>query len=767
MQAPLSKLVHVKPYQTGSNGQLPPPSPPPPPPQPATGLAPLLGIARRHALVIVGVAATFFGYSVWKTLNQTTLYRGDFQILVEPVNVDNANLAAPTESSGNGNRSAALDYPTQIAILKSPELLGTVAEDLQLDYGTLSNQLDISRLGETKLLQISYQSDKATQTQAVLDALAATYLEYSLSERQTYLRQGLQFVEGQIETLQKRLNELQNRLERFQQQNNFVDPAVRSTQITDNMATLAQQQQELEQALATLRSQKNILEQDQGMQVALEQASAYQTILNQIQAIDAQIATELTRFRPENLAIKTLEKQRENLLPLLEQQAQQFLDTRVADVSIQQQTVETQLRSVRENQTELQDQIQVLPTINREYGNLQKELEITNASLTSLLEAQQKLQIEAAQQELPWELVKEPVAQAIPSDVAKSILTALLTGIALGGGVAFALDKLDNTYHTPEELKHDVRLPMLGLLPFNQQLFLNEGIGATGQQRRRKLLSRLRLLAIKASAKVSKSMSFIALSLLDEYDSSAEFVEALRVMHANLQMSEASGPIGVVTISSTTPGDGKSTLALNWAQTAVSMGQRVLLIDAVLRSPQLHRVLQLSNHIGLSDLLSQDLKPAEAIQPVHPDGKLCAVTAGQSVENPASLLSSPKMQQLLAHYRHSFDLVIIDTPSISGLADATIVNRHTDGMVLVVRLDQTTKASLRPALENLQSLKTPLLGMVVNAYKGHNTALREAFLSSESATESSEQVEDVFAEPESGIENNASDPVETTTPSAR
>jgi polysaccharide biosynthesis transport protein len=236
-------------------------------------------------------------------------------------------------------------------------------------------------------------------------------------------------------------------------------------------------------------------------------------------------------------------------------------------------------------------------------------------------------------------------------------------------------------------------------------------------------------------------MSAIALSLLDEYDTSAEFIEALRVMHVNLFMN-APHNSRVVTISSAAPGDGKSTLALNWAEVAVSMGQRVLIIDGVLRAPQLHQVLGLPNQIGLSTLLSQDLNLAEAIQQVRDHEKLYAVTAGPLVENPATLLSSSKFPQLIAYYRKIFDLIIIDTPAMAGLADATMINRHTDGLILTLRLDHTNKAVIAQTVETLESNHNDVLGMVINGHKGHNLALREATLSSGMASQEAQEVQE-------------------------
>ncbi|MDV3351399.1 polysaccharide biosynthesis tyrosine autokinase [Leptothoe sp. LEGE 181152] len=691
-----------------------------------------IGLIRRRALVIITVATAFFGYSAWSALQQQTKYAGSFQILVEPVNADNASLADPT---GQSQGAGGLDYPTQIAILKSPELLGEVAESLQpaypgVSYGALSGGINVSRVGNTKMLQITYQSGNAAQTQAVLDALADSYLQYSLNERQTYLRQGLKFVEEQIDTQQQQVDQLQDQLEGFQEQNSFTDPATRSAQLLDQKVALEQKQQELEQQLVAVRAQMSTLQQDDGIQVALEQSSAYQGLLNQMQEIEAQIAVELTWFRPNNPAIQTLEKQRDNLLPLLQQQAEQFLDTRLAEGTIQTQALETQLSAIKTAQTRLTEQLQTIPALTRQYGNFEKELEITSNSLNAFLQTRQELQVEAAQQEIPWELVSAPGSYPINPDVGGDLMKGLFMGLALGVGAAFLLEKLDRTYHTADGLQRQIPLPLLGVLPFNQQLFLNQSLGGKGQRKKRKLLSQLRLWAIKTGAKISRSRSAIALSLLDEYDSSAEFLESLQVIHTNLQMSHPSEPVKFLAISSATLGDGKTTLALNLAQTAVTMGQRVLLVDAALRQPQLHEVLSLSNDIGLSSLLTENIGPTRGIQQVYPDEKLYVLTAGPVVENPASILASNKMNHLLSHYGEFFDLVIVDTPPVLGLADTSIISRYMDGLALVVRLDQTNQELLNQAIKSLQAYPTPVLGMVANGQKGYNPAFREAALSS-------------------------------------
>lgn len=644
-----------------------------------SGIASMIGIARRQVFVIIGITITFFSYSAWQTLNEATQYEGSFQILVEPVNVENANLAAPTGTESNRQRQS-LDYPTQIAILKSPELIGEVVADLQssypgINYGQLTSQINIRRLGDTKLLQISYDSNSADKAQLVLNALADRYLQYSLNERQTYLRQGLQFVDEQLETLRSQLDELQNRLESFQRQNSIVDPTTLSNQVSAQAASLGQRQQELEQEIVIVQSEASLLRQDQGEQVALEQDAAYQSLKEQIREIDAQIAVELTRLGPDNPTIESLERQRDNLLPLLQQQAEQVMDNRLAGTAVRTQSLQTQLQSVRSAQDDLASQLQEIPALTRRYVTLQKEIEITNASLTDFLETQQSLQIESAQREIPWEIVREPTVVPIDSDTFQSLMTALLTGLALGGAVAFAIDKLDNTYHTAEQLRAAVNLPVLGTLPLNH----SPGSG--------------------------------------HRDASAEFVESLRVINTNLQMSRTARRVHTITVSSASSGDGKSTLALNWAETATSMGQRVLLIDGVLRNPMLHRSLNISNEIGLSNLLTGNAEPPDGLQQVWPDKKLYALTGGSPTSNPVNLLGSPKMQQILSYYKKFYDLIIIDAPPLSGFADANIINQKTDGLVLVARLDQTDKTLLQQTIADLQGNNMSVLGIVINGHK--------------------------------------------------
>jgi capsular exopolysaccharide synthesis family protein len=151
------------------------------------------------------------------------------------------------------------------------------------------------------------------------------------------------------------------------------------------------------------------------------------------------------------------------------------------------------------------------------------------------------------------------------------------------------------------------------------------------------------------------------------------------------------------------------------------MGQRVLLVDADLRWPQLHDLLGLRNKRGLSDVVATALAPDEVIQKAPHEENLFVLTAGSVPPDPLRLLSSKKMHNLMAQWQADYDLIIYDTPPLLGLADGSLLAGHTDGILLVVSIGETDRSEVKQALEGLQMAGTPVLGVVANRAKGSAT----------------------------------------------
>ncbi|MBD2414769.1 capsular biosynthesis protein [Nostoc calcicola FACHB-389] len=671
-----------------------------------------LSVVRRRALVIAGVTITL-GTVIFVSLTlnrELPVYEGNFRLLVEPVNDD--SKVVDIVKDPNVNKSG-LDYESQIEVLKSPELMGEIVKGLQatypdISYSSLMKDLTISRFVETKIIEVRYRSHNPNQVKIVLDQIAKDYLNYSRERRQTKLRQGIQFVEKELPSIQNRVDELQKELQTFRQKYDFVEPEVQSEQVASQITNLSKERQEVDGQLAEARANLSLLQEKDGRLAALKDAPLYQQLLAQAQELNVQIATESTRLQNDNPTIKTLKEKRLRLVPLLNNEAQRFVGTKIAELTTKVQTLEVQSRELAKVEQKIQLQRKQWPILAREYTELQRKLQVATESLNRFLSTRENLQIQISQTELGWQLLEEPSKPQFPisnSSIKRYLIPGLLGSIALGIGIALLLEKLDKTYHSAQTLKEKVKLPLLGNIPFEKQV---ESTQNHTQERKFSI--------VKTLSPILKDISHLGILQNKKHHSnySAEFLEALRVLYTNVQLLSCDRPLTSIIISSAMHGDGKSTIAFHLAQVATDMGQRVLLVDADLRQPNIHTLSNLNNLRGLSNLISTNLPTSEVIRQLPSKNELSVITAGPIPPDPTKLLSSEKMKQLMTNFHNTFDLVIYDAPPLLGLADASLLAPYTDGILLVVRIDKTDSSMITRTLEHLKIYRMNTLGMVSN-----------------------------------------------------
>ena len=204
---------------------------------------------------------------------------------------------------------------------------------------------------------------------------------------------------------------------------------------------------------------------------------------------------------------------------------------------------------------------------------------------------------------------------------------------------------------------------------------------------------------------------------MDPLDPAAE---AYRNLRMNLMfMSSDEEPIRTVLFSSPGPAEGKSTTAVNFAVMLAQQGQRVLLIDADLRRPSLHRALDLLREPGLTNLLIGDAEPRETVRPnVLPN--LDFLPSGPFPPNPSELLNSKTMARLIEEFEGRYDQVIIDSPPVLAVTDAAILALHTDGVVIVLRSGETEQRAAERSVDQLRRLGVRVFGAVLNAVSTAN-----------------------------------------------
>jgi polysaccharide biosynthesis transport protein len=705
----------------------------------------ILTVLRRRAWVLGGVTLAA-GIGIGSlVMTRPPSYAGSFRMLVEPVTQGSRltdSLTSDTLQSlsplAGGLTKDGLDYISQMEVLKSETLLAPVLEKIQqkypeIDYKELQKRFKITRPKDSKILDVSYESADPEQIRFVLGSLSEAFVEYSSTDRQTNLKRGIGFVAEQIGRQRRDVETLEIKLEGFRRQNNLVDPVTSATALSDQIKSIAGEQQGNRVQLAATRTQYENLRSQIGLapQAALSvanlsEAPIYQDLLGKLREVDRQTAIESARFTANTPIVQSLQDQRKELLPLLEAEANRVFGGKVAASNFAQsqgfqgtvgrdltkqlveaanraQVLQTQEVALGQALEVLKQQTQNLAGVSREYGQIQRDLVIATTSLGRLMTARENLQLEITRQVNPWSLISKINDDNIKPKNSQMLMLLLgaLASLVVGVAAALIAEQFDRVYHTVEDIQ-ETGLPCLGMIPFNSGLSHDATVMQVGRLADENQLQ-------KMSNRVHRDHMM--------------FMEAFYSLDANIRLLSSDHPIRSITISSTSPADGKSTISAHLAWAAVTMGRRVLIIDTDMRRPQVHLWFGVQNLRGLSNAItSPDVNVRQLIQESPQDPNLHVLSAGPMPPAPGRLLASKKMQMIIQELSAEYDLVICDAPPVQGFADAKLTAACTDGILLVLGLGKTDRANfaqIRQDLEN--SSPAPILGLVPNGMKNSGT----------------------------------------------
>jgi len=315
---------------------------------------------------------------------------------------------------------------------------------------------------------------------------------------------------------------------------------------------------------------------------------------------------------------------------------------------------------------------------NVQLGILKRDVDTNRALYDALLQRYKEISAASGSYSNPISIVDE--AQVPGSPVRPRPLLNLAIAIAIGVlvslAVIFLLDNLDDTIRSPEQLQDQLGLPLIGVIP-------KEGVELSLDE--------------------------------DILDNKSELSEAYTSVQTTLNFASQAGSPTPLLITSTEPSEGKSTTALATALAYARSGKRVLLIDADLRKPSLHRTLGEANATGFSEVLSSQKSLSEVIVP-HFDGILHVVMSGPVPPDPASLLSGDKLEEVLLEAQKDYDMVLLDGPPVMGLADAPLIGAQCQATLFVVEAGGAKIRQIKGAIGRLQLAKTRILGSVLTKF---------------------------------------------------
>ena len=338
-----------------------------------------------------------------------------------------------------------------------------------------------------------------------------------------------------------------------------------------------------------------------------------------------------------------------------------------------------------------------------QFNILKKNVETANVLYTEFLQKTNQSKIQEHEQHNTTKMIDPPQVPIAPvsPNRPRTILIGFLVSLIAGVGLVLFLEYLDNTVKTVEDVSRYAQLPALSVIPSikgRKQRALKAG--SNGDRR-------------AASGFALSKGNGVSLDHLLALDARSSVAEAYRVLRTSVLLSSTERPPKIILVTSGQPGEGKTTTVVNTAISLAQLGSSVLVIDCDLRKPAVHKVLGVDHGLGLSTYLARRGEIDDLIQKL-PIPNLSVLTSGRIPPNPAEMISSSRMKEMLALLSERFDHIIIDSPPLLKVTDPVILSTLADGVILVVHGGKSTRDVLRRTRQELSVAGARIFGVVLN-----------------------------------------------------
>lgn len=565
--------------------------------------------------------------------------------------------------------------PLPTAEQATPAEVAASAEDALVDL--FAGHVEVGTDNETRTMHISVVSTNPVFAAEAANSVARTYVELNLRRKQGSNRESLDQLKIQLEEVDKSIRILDEQMLKARSEPNamaLANPEALAQQEVDYLARLSQAEN-----IAALSKKRydelRSVPHDSPTIDAFPAMGNDSTVSSLKQQLNSQKAELDRRLRATGEKNPIVISQRD----VVENTQAQLTTARnlVVDRLRQQwENDEAVASGYRSSLMSLRSTRDAVASKTFAYGDLAAQRKVQEDLRSSFLtsRADYEARLSGIQNNVRLLNGAVPPPKPFKPDTSRTLLMSLFLGFAIAGALAFGLDYLDDTIKTPEDITRKLRLPFLGLVP---------------------------------SVRGDKQP---VLSGPVPHD----FGEAYRALRTSLVFTSGGESTRIITCTSAQPLEGKTTTACNLAMVLAFGGSRVLLIDADMRRPGVHKALKINNTVGLSHLLVGQARVREAIQRTS-DPNFCVMTAGRTPPNPSELLSSERMKQLIANLKQGpFDWVVIDTPPVLAVTDAVILTPLVDGVTFVLGAEMTRRRLAERAVQMLMVSRPRVVGAVLN-----------------------------------------------------
>jgi capsular exopolysaccharide synthesis family protein len=687
-----------------------------------------LQVLQRRWLPAVGVCGVVITLASVVAITIKPNYQAEGSLLIKANRT--ASITGVGENLGRLDGVTANNNPlvTQARIITSNPILQKTIDTLNIKDNKgkpistrdFSKQLVVADSVGSDVLQIAYKDTNPELAAKVVNTIIDVYIKDNIEANQEEALTALKFVKQQLPTAEASVRKAESELRQFKEKNRVVllyeETAASVRTITELEGKITQAQAQLvntDAKLQKLRSQAQVNPQEAVMSVELSQTPGVQKVLAQLQEAESQLKLENTRFQPGHPAIINLEEKVVALRSLLNQRTEQVvgggqpiqqadlqlgqlrqgLITDITRAEAERSGLEKQIGTLINQWSAYKQRANYLPRLEQTQRELERKLKAAQGSYETLLSKLQEINIAENQRIANARVVSYAQVPTIPQGPRRIlfIIAGGAGGLFIGLIVAFGLDLTDRSVKTVKEAKDVLKYTLLGVIP---------ALGRNGTRNSKNHSS---------VAGIDRPLPQIIGRDVPHFP----FGNAYQILQANLKFLCSDKKLKSLVVTSSVAKEGKSEVAANLAVAMAQLGRRVLLVDADMRRPIQHHVWELTNALGLSNMIvDQEISIENVVQEVMP--YLDVLSSGVVPPNPMTLLDSQRMASLIENFSNHYDFVIFDTPPLAGTADAAILSNLTDGILLVVRPGVVDLNSANSAKEFLTQSGQNVLGIVIN-----------------------------------------------------
>ena len=685
-------------------------------------------VLKRRWIPATATFAGILGISLIAALTSQEVYEAEAQLQIKADNTKAVFGIDGVEGEDNDGYDPNAKDPleTEAKLIQSkPNILKLIEElDLKdskgktLTYKNVAKNLQVEPIIGTEILQVSYANPDPEVAVAFVDRAVELYQENYASFKGSEASKARNNLQQQLPIAEENVTKAEEELRQFKDRNRIPDIDGVTNLTIDSLSGVENRIDEVESNLEDVNAQFERLQLQLGMTwqeasavSSLSQSITVQGTLEQLKNVRVQLAQKRNFLSDSAPQIISLKEEEAELNALLESEIASTLGSqnnlaskiniaslgelkqaqlaRYAELGLQKEGLERKLSSLRNTYAAYQQRSDNLPQLQQQQRQLQRKLDAAQKAYNTLLtRAEEVGYLEGRNSDkvrivAPASLAEDPVNPDGKVIVAAGAMMGALFGMAL----AFLLDLRDNTIKNTQEVENMFSYPVHGVVPelslptATEQLQLPGATNALPEQ-------------------IASEVSMMPLR------------EAYRNIQVNLKLLDRESQQKAVAVTSSVPQEGKSSVSANLAVARAQCGQRVLLVDADMRRPTQHHVWDISNQVGLSNVLRHEMRWEEGIQNVMPN--LDVLTAGTIPDNPISLLDSSFMEAFVDNVSQHYDQIIFDTPPLTGIADTKIIGKLVDGLLFVVRPGVADYGSATAAKKLINSTGLKVLGVIVN-----------------------------------------------------